>query len=51
MSTQHQHHPIPLRDLWSQHAPMIRQLYEVEKKTLKEVKHILETEHNFPNTP
>ncbi len=41
----------PIGDLWTQHEPVIRRLYEVERKTLKEVKKMLEAEYNFPVTP
>jgi hypothetical protein len=37
--------------LWRQNAFMIRQLYQDERKTLKEVKDIMETEKGFPVTP
>lgn len=48
MSSQQHSTSIPFRDEWAQHEPIIRQLYEVERKTLKEVKSILEKEHGFP---
>jgi hypothetical protein len=38
------------QDIWLASKPLIKQLYEVERKTLKEVKFILEAEHGFPET-
>ncbi|KAI1211093.1 uncharacterized protein F4807DRAFT_50092 [Annulohypoxylon truncatum] len=37
--------------IWEQNESTIRQLYETERKTLKEVKQIMESEHGFPITP
>ncbi|KAI1738463.1 hypothetical protein F4680DRAFT_424863 [Xylaria scruposa] len=35
-------------DIWTEKAAVIRQLYICERKTLKQVKEILEREHEFP---
>ena len=51
MESENIHSSSACEDLWDQHAPLIRQLYEVERKTLKQVKDILETEYQFPNSP
>lgn len=37
--------------IWRQNAPVIRQLYQEERKTLKEVKTIMENDREFPETP
>lgn len=37
--------------IWRQNASAIRQLYQEEKKTLKEVKTIMENDRGFPVTP
>jgi hypothetical protein len=37
--------------IWRQNASVIRQLYQEDKKTLKEVKKIMENEKGFPVTP
>lgn len=34
--------------IWEKNESLFRQLYEVERKTLKEVKQIMESEYNFP---
>ncbi|KAI0899934.1 hypothetical protein F4806DRAFT_454449 [Annulohypoxylon nitens] len=34
--------------IWEQNEPILRQLYEVDRKTLKEVKQIMESQYNFP---
>ncbi|KAI0865902.1 hypothetical protein F4860DRAFT_509784 [Xylaria cubensis] len=41
----------PERDVWTEKAAVIRQLYLSERKTLKQVKEILEREHEFPIFP
>ncbi|KAI0889164.1 uncharacterized protein GGS22DRAFT_153316 [Annulohypoxylon maeteangense] len=38
-------------EIWEQNESIIRQLYETERKTLKEVKQVMESEHGFPITP
>ncbi|KAI0913833.1 hypothetical protein F4823DRAFT_504478 [Ustulina deusta] len=43
--------PTPTRDVWTEKAVVIRQLYLSERKTLKQVKEILEMEHEFPIFP
>ncbi|KAI1092765.1 hypothetical protein F5B19DRAFT_191885 [Rostrohypoxylon terebratum] len=40
--------PNPTDDIWGQNEPRFRELYEVERKTLKEVKQIMETQYDFP---
>lgn len=37
--------------LWRKNAAIIRQLYQDERKTLKEVKATMENEKGFPVTP
>ncbi|KAI1077883.1 hypothetical protein F5B20DRAFT_245803 [Whalleya microplaca] len=37
-------------DVFVKHKATIRQLYEVERKTLKEIKYIMEHKHEFPET-
>lgn len=37
--------------IWRQNASTIRQLYQEERKTLKQVKAIMENEKGFPVTP
>lgn len=37
--------------IWRQNASVIRHLYQEERKTLKEVKEIMENEKGFPVTP
>lgn len=39
------------RDIWLDFKPIIKRLYEVERKTLTEVKKILEKQHGFPKKP
>lgn len=39
------------RDVWEDFKPLIKQLYEVDGKTAKEVKDILERQYGFPKTP
>jgi hypothetical protein len=34
--------------VWFENKEMFRQLYIVEKKSLKQVKEIMETQHGFP---
>ncbi|KAI0547122.1 hypothetical protein F4679DRAFT_555375 [Xylaria curta] len=41
----------PETDIWHNHEPIIRKLYLEEKKTLKRVKEIMESEHGFPSFP
>ncbi|KAI2602244.1 hypothetical protein GGR54DRAFT_532103 [Hypoxylon sp. NC1633] len=43
--------PDPGDEIWEQNEPIIRQLYEGERKTLKQVKEIMEKEHGFPVIP
>ncbi|VUC25943.1 unnamed protein product [Clonostachys rosea] len=38
-------------DIFIQHRPLIQRLYQEERKTLKEVKIILERDHQFPSLP
>ncbi|KAI2627759.1 hypothetical protein GGR54DRAFT_590352 [Hypoxylon sp. NC1633] len=38
-------------EMWEKNKPVICQLFQVERKTLKQVKHIMETEHGFPTIP
>jgi Clr5 domain len=38
-------------EIWTSFAPLIKKLYQEERRTLKEVKTILEGEHAFPKTP
>lgn len=38
-------------NLWRQNERLIRGLYQDERKTLKEVKHTMETVHGFPKRP
>lgn len=38
-------------DIWQRHNVVIRDLYGKERKTLREVKHIMETEYGFPDLP
>ncbi|KAJ2978914.1 hypothetical protein NUW58_g7344 [Xylaria curta] len=40
-----------LGDMWEQHKPTLRQLYQVERVTLPEVKVIIERDYGFPETP
>ncbi|KAL1872705.1 hypothetical protein Daus18300_004251 [Diaporthe australafricana] len=46
-------HPRPNEDdeIWHQNAAIMRQLYQEERKTLKEVKAIMENEKASPTTP
>lgn len=37
--------------IWQQNASVIRQLYQEERKTLREVKSIMENDKGFPVTP
>lgn len=41
----------PDLQLFEQHEAIIRQLYQGEGKTLSEVKHIMESQHDFPDIP
>lgn len=38
-------------DIWSRFSPLFKRLYQKERKTLKEVKTIVEGQHGFPKTP
>lgn len=38
-------------NIWTRNASLIKRLYQGERKTLKQVKQILETDHGFPVTP
>ncbi|KAI1379475.1 hypothetical protein F4677DRAFT_409316 [Hypoxylon crocopeplum] len=38
-------------DIWERNGYIIRHLYETERKILKQVKQIMETEHGFPIIP
>lgn len=38
-------------DIWVRYAPLIKKLYQEERKTLSEVKVTLENDHGFPRTP
>ncbi|CAG9983596.1 unnamed protein product [Clonostachys byssicola] len=38
-------------DIFILHRPLIQRLYQKERKTLKEVKEILERDHQFPSLP
>ncbi|KAI0454065.1 hypothetical protein F5B21DRAFT_477277 [Xylaria acuta] len=38
-------------DVWIRNAALIRQLYISERKTLKQVKEVLESQHGFPTFP
>ncbi|KAI0387935.1 hypothetical protein F5Y04DRAFT_286844 [Hypomontagnella monticulosa] len=38
-------------EIWEQNASILQRLYEVERKTPKEVKQIMEKEHGFPVVP
>lgn len=40
-----------MESAWVTQAPLIQRLYQDERKTLKEVKDILEGEHGFPPNP
>ncbi|KAF3062230.1 hypothetical protein GL218_03914 [Daldinia childiae] len=40
--------PDPDEWVWEQHRPTFLRLYQTERKTLKEVKEIMESEHGFP---
>jgi hypothetical protein len=40
-----------MEDPWVTHASLIKKLYQDERRTLKEVKAILETDHGFPRRP
>jgi hypothetical protein len=45
----------PLADaadnIWTAHQDTLRRLYLVERKTLKQVKQVMESQHGFPKTP
>ncbi|KAI0546754.1 hypothetical protein F4679DRAFT_405238 [Xylaria curta] len=43
--------PTRERNVWAEKAAVIRQLYLCERKTLKQVKEILERQHEFPIFP
>jgi hypothetical protein len=38
-------------DIWTEFQPLVKRLYEVDRKTLRDVKTILEGQHGFPETP
>ncbi|KAI0455274.1 hypothetical protein F5B21DRAFT_472580 [Xylaria acuta] len=38
-------------DIWEQHRPTFQQLYQAQRRTLSEVKAIVERDHGFPATP
>lgn len=38
-------------DIWDRHQKLVQRLYETERKTLEDVKQILEAEHGFPDIP
>ncbi|KAI0859171.1 hypothetical protein F4860DRAFT_484118 [Xylaria cubensis] len=38
-------------DVWEQHKSALQQLYQAQRKTLREVKAIMERDHGFPSTP
>ncbi|KAI1486688.1 hypothetical protein F5X96DRAFT_653932 [Biscogniauxia mediterranea] len=37
--------------IWQRHRDLFRQLYVVERKTLRDIKKTMEEEHGFPQTP
>ncbi|CAG9942058.1 unnamed protein product [Clonostachys rosea f. rosea IK726] len=37
-------------DIFTQHRPLIKRLYQEERKSLKQVKEILESEYQFPES-
>jgi hypothetical protein len=39
------------KDLWRENETTLRQLYLKERRTLKDVKRIMENERGFPMTP
>ncbi|KAI0805089.1 hypothetical protein GGR55DRAFT_656989 [Xylaria sp. FL0064] len=43
--------PVTENDVWTENAALIRELYISERKTLKQVKEILESQHGFPTFP
>ncbi|KAI0423021.1 hypothetical protein F5X98DRAFT_369038 [Xylaria grammica] len=43
--------PVVGDSVWAENAILIRQLYISERKTLKQVKEILESQHGFPTFP
>ncbi|KAI1358419.1 hypothetical protein F5Y08DRAFT_345737 [Xylaria arbuscula] len=38
-------------DIWERHRPVLRQLYQVERKRLVDIKTIMERDYEFPTTP
>jgi hypothetical protein len=50
MSSDHikPHMDPPVESIWQQHRETLSYLYERERKSLKEVMKIMETEHGFP---
>ncbi|OTB12660.1 hypothetical protein K445DRAFT_180089 [Daldinia sp. EC12] len=40
--------PDPEEGIWEQHKSTFLRLYQTERKTLREVKEIMESEHGFP---
>lgn len=38
-------------DIWDRHQKLLQRLYETERKTLEDVKQIMEAEHGFPDIP
>ncbi|KAI1427240.1 hypothetical protein F5Y12DRAFT_738004 [Xylaria sp. FL1777] len=51
MSSSDPQPPVTGDDVWTEHATLIRRLYISERKTLKQVKEILENQHGFPAFP
>lgn len=51
MSALQRPHPSEDHLIWRQNESIIRQLYQEDKKTLKEVKAIMENDKGFPVTP
>ncbi|KAJ2979422.1 hypothetical protein NUW58_g7204 [Xylaria curta] len=43
--------PMAEDDIWARNAILIRRLYISERKTLKQVKEVLENQHGFPSFP
>ncbi|KAI1151840.1 hypothetical protein F4825DRAFT_338880 [Nemania diffusa] len=41
----------PQDDVWQRNKTTFRRLYLSERRTLKDVKRVMESEHNFPATP
>ncbi|KAI0554311.1 hypothetical protein F4679DRAFT_597388 [Xylaria curta] len=51
MSTLTQPLEVGREDIWEQHKPTLHQLYQTQRKTLSEVKTLMERDHGFPATP